>query len=1255
MKRNIRRALSFLLAVCMCVALLPQLRSRVNAVTPNYTVSSAYRASEFYSNLLGVELTGNQREDIINVALSQVGYREGNYSGDTGGENDGYYNNYTESNYWYHNYVSTDMPIGGSYAPWCATFVSWCAEMAGIPRSIIGRSTCASRHSYGFDVVFYAGGSTLYSSSDNDSRFMGYNYTPKKGDLFFTRSWSHVGLVVGVSGSYVITVEGNTNSDGSAEGDGVFRRTSRRIADLYFGVPDYEESYLGSCTYYPAHCKVTVNSGTSINSQPCSVSSANNSVKQGTATVGRTYTATGLYRNTYGEYWYRVETTYGDASYLNAGDTTYVSQITSDISLKNEDVPSPHIAGKSFTVSGTIASEYNRLDTATCNVYPGFDQGNEAATGYTDTVNSTQYVLNGSGIDLAIKFGSLQTGNYTYELTTTYTNYYINKNGSVSSNTGTIKLLNEYFVVIPSSVSQSTCNHSYTTTTLGASVCTEGGTQIKACSICGVVLKIAISAGGHSYGSWRTVSAATCTADGSQTRTCATCGKVETQTIAASGHKYSTVTQAATCNQYAVYEFTCTGCGHYLKRSANELASGWIECLPGGMDLSMFYTQTQYRYSDYETKTSTSSYLAGYTQISNQWIQTGGGSIKYVPNWPSGFSTSSSLYTQYNKAGSKVIPSETATARTVVESDAQSGYIYYHWCYAGSYYSASSGSGSYTTFHAYYDTTDPNSYTCDTSDMSYKTSSPNCSNSNWWFVTDVYQQDYTQYQNQYVHERWTPFSDWSSTPVTADENRRVETRTVYQLKNASLAAHNYVNGRCTVCGAADPGFVPQNADYYLFGLINGVNYGCEEDYSNLGNYKFVNGKLTTTFSTDSYVAVKNGNNVDWYMTDGWQGTNATSVTLCSATELVNADQLYVPGGKEVTFTLTVNSNNTMVLSYTVNGAAVTPPAPATTPTVTPKSPSLTFKDEVTIDVHFTATDLGDLTGADLGLLTWGVARPEGTVADAESNVLGASYNSATGRYLISTKGIPAKLLGDTVYMKLYVKLANGSYVYSKLFSYSPKTYAINQLKNSTDPKVKALMVAMLNYGAAAQTYFGYKPYSLANNGLTAEQKSLISSYSANMVPAANKADSSKTGIFANSAGFSSKRPAVSFGSAFSIEYFFTPAYTPSGSVTMYYWTQADYSGAATLSASNASGRITMTPNGDGSYHCAITGIAAKDLNQTIYVAGGYRSGTTNHCTGILPYSIGTYCASQVSKGADVKDLAAATAVYGYYANAYFNG
>ena len=467
---------------------------------------------------------------------------------------------------------------------------------------------------------------------------------------------------------------------------------------------------------------------------------------------------------------------------------------------------------------------------------------------------------------------------------------------------------------------------------------------------------------------------------------------------------------------------------------------------------------------------------------------------------------------------------------------------------------------------------------------------------------------------------------------------------------ASIAAigHNYTNGRCSTCGASDPNYVFTSPDYYLFGFINGANHACEEDSANLGNYKFVNGKLTVTFTSDSYVAVKNGNNTDYYMTNGWLGNGATSATLYPTTVLTTADKLYIPGGKQITFTLTVNSNGTLTLSYTANNQQ------ATTPTVTPKSPSLTFKDEVTIDVHFAATNLGNLTGANMGLLTWSIAKNDGTVDDAENNVRGATYNSSTGRYLISTQGIPAKKLGDTVYMKLYVQTADGNYVYSKLFNYSPKTYATNQLKNSTDAKVKSLMVAMLNYASAAQTYFSYKPYDLANRSLTDQQKALVQSYSSGMIPSSGSVNASKAGIFTNSGGFSKKIPAVSFGSAFSIEYFFTPAYTPSGNVTLYYWTQADYNAVSVLKPANASGRIQMTPQGDGSYHCAVTGIAAKDLNQTIYVAGGYKSGSTNHCTGVLPYSIGTYCASQVSKATAAKDLAAATAVYGYYANAYFN-
>lgn len=256
-----KRILSMALALCLCLVMLPAIVMKAEAATPTYVVSSSYQASSYYSSLCNVTLTGNQRADIVNVALSQVGYREGSYSGDYGGADDGSYNNYTEYNYWYHNYVSSGMPVGGAdTAPWCATFVSWCAEQANIPTSILKRSTAAGHGASYFNVNFYSGSSTLASSGDNDSYFMGYNYTPQMGDLFFTRSWSHVGLVVGVSGNYVVTVEGNTNSNGSSQGNGVYKLTWRKIADLYFGVPNYtntsivhtaDTSYGTNFTAYP--------------------------------------------------------------------------------------------------------------------------------------------------------------------------------------------------------------------------------------------------------------------------------------------------------------------------------------------------------------------------------------------------------------------------------------------------------------------------------------------------------------------------------------------------------------------------------------------------------------------------------------------------------------------------------------------------------------------------------------------------------------------------------------------------------------------------------------------------------------------------------------------------------------------------------------------------------------------------------------------------------------------------------------------
>jgi len=149
--------------------------------------------------------TGNMRNDIIAVALTQVGYREGS-------------NNYTKYGVWY----------GKPNSPWCGMFVSWCAKEAGIPTSVLKRTGVANPKSFGL------------TAKD------GKNYTPKKGDLFFKKSGSHVGLVYYTEGNYFYTIEGNTYTSGVTVDCVMIRK--RKISDFNFASPDYSGSGSSSST-----------------------------------------------------------------------------------------------------------------------------------------------------------------------------------------------------------------------------------------------------------------------------------------------------------------------------------------------------------------------------------------------------------------------------------------------------------------------------------------------------------------------------------------------------------------------------------------------------------------------------------------------------------------------------------------------------------------------------------------------------------------------------------------------------------------------------------------------------------------------------------------------------------------------------------------------------------------------------------------------------------------------------------------------
>ena len=128
-----------------------------------------------------------------------------------------------------------------------------------------------------------------------------------------------------------------------------------------------------------------------------------------------------------------------------------------------------------------------------------------------------------------------------------------------------------------------------------------------------------------------------------------------------------------------------------------------------------------------------------------------------------------------------------------------------------------------------------------------------------------------------------------------------------------LLAHSFVSGICS-CGYKDPNYV----NYHLVGFINGADYGCEGDYMNPGEYKFVDGKLVAKFNSNSYVFVKSVNldgvNVKWYLTTQYEtGMEATFVES-------GHEKLFVPGNVEVEFTLTVNADGSLkvVLEYHVH-------------------------------------------------------------------------------------------------------------------------------------------------------------------------------------------------------------------------------------------------------------------------------------------------------------------------------------------------
>ncbi|MBR1741623.1 MAG: CHAP domain-containing protein [Lachnospiraceae bacterium] len=201
------KKLYYFLMICALTVLSSSLTfTNASAAEPDYNPSRAYQNGTYYQKLKAVSLGDNQNENLVAVALSQVGYHEGNNLNDISGTSKGS-KNFTE-------YANTRYGVKGG-ANWCAYFVSWSARQAGIPANIIpnaaGVGTLRNGAGTYYDISSgyqpVAGDLFLLEPVNNNGNYYVANRVNGKANLS-----SHVGIVTGYdSGSKrVYFVEGNS-------------------------------------------------------------------------------------------------------------------------------------------------------------------------------------------------------------------------------------------------------------------------------------------------------------------------------------------------------------------------------------------------------------------------------------------------------------------------------------------------------------------------------------------------------------------------------------------------------------------------------------------------------------------------------------------------------------------------------------------------------------------------------------------------------------------------------------------------------------------------------------------------------------------------------------------------------------------------------------------------------------------------------------------------------------------------------------
>lgn len=305
----------------------------------------------------------------------------------------------------------------------------------------------------------------------------------------------------------------------------------------------------------------------------------------------------------------------------------------------------------------------------------------------------------------------------------------------------------------------------------------------------------------------------------------------------------------------------------------------------------------------------------------------------------------------------------------------------------------------------------------------------------------------------------------------------------------------------------------------------------------------------------------------------------------------------------------------------------------------------------TLDLQGTITMVfyAELEGADPNktkMLFWTAPQKNYTEDTAELAV----YSSGKDKngFKFEYENISSKEMSKDVYARLVTTDDDGKAVYGAepAEPYSVVAYAHNMMKKNKS--LEPLLVKMLNYGTAAQEYFGSenKP---ANEGLTANQRATDFT----------KYYSSEDAVIEEAVGEKSK--AEIYGTTLSLEgdisiNYYTLCPDDYDKVGMLFWNEAAYSRTDRHVIGTESRRVTeYQTNGD--YKIFTYGnIVSREMYSSVYARLYTVKDGVYSYSDIKKYSVRDYAARQLAKNDDEKlsKLLRCLMLYGEEAKNFFN-